>query len=159
MLRRRALRADSIKMFVLDEADEMLSRGFKDQIYDIFQLLPPKLQVGVFSATLPPEALEITRKFMNKPVRILVKRDELTLEGIKQFYVNVEVRIWPLCFLREEERRRKRKICSRRKKPKQKKTPKNKQREEWKLDTLCDLYETLAITQSVIFANTRRKVR
>lgn len=52
MLRRRALRADSIRMFVLDEADEMLSRGFKDQIYDIFQLLPPKLQVifpGAFS--------------------------------------------------------------------------------------------------------------
>ncbi|KAK9830725.1 hypothetical protein WJX74_004270 [Apatococcus lobatus] len=121
MLRRQALRADYIKMFVLDEADEMLSRGFKDQIYEIFQLLPSKLQVGVFSATLPPEALEITRKFMNKPVRILVKRDELTLEGIKQFYVNVE-------------------------------------KEEWKLDTLCDLYETLAITQSVIFANTRRKV-
>lgn len=47
MLRRRALRADSIRMFVLDEADEMLSRGFKDQIYDIFQLLPPKLQVRV----------------------------------------------------------------------------------------------------------------
>jgi len=121
MLRRRALRPDSIRLFCLDEADEMLSRGFKDQIYDIFQLLPPKLQVGVFSATMPPEALEITRKFMNKPVRILVKRDELTLEGIKQFYVMVE-------------------------------------REEWKLDTLCDLYETLAITQSVIFCNTRRKV-
>lgn len=121
MLRRRALVADNIKIFCLDEADEMLSRGFKDQIYDIFQLLPPKLQVGVFSATLPPEALEITRKFMNKPVRILVKRDELTLEGIKQFYVNVE-------------------------------------KEEWKLDTLCDLYDTLSITQSVIFANTRRKV-
>uniref|UniRef100_A0ACD5V7U5 Uncharacterized protein n=3 Tax=Avena sativa TaxID=4498 RepID=A0ACD5V7U5_AVESA len=121
MLRRQSLRPDQIKMFVLDEADEMLSRGFKDQIYDIFQLLPGKIQVGVFSATMPPEALEITRKFMNKPVRILVKRDELTLEGIKQFYVNVE-------------------------------------KEEWKLDTLCDLYETLAITQSVIFVNTRRKV-
>jgi len=121
MLRRRALRPYSIKMFVLDEADEMLSRGFKDQIYDIFQLLPANLQVGVFSATMPPEALEITRKFMTNPVRILVKRDELTLEGIKQFYVNVE-------------------------------------REDWKLDTLCDLYETLAITQSVIFINTRRKV-
>jgi len=91
------------------------------QIYDIFQLLPPKIQVGVFSATMPPEALEITRKFMNKPVRILVKRDELTLEGIKQFFVNVD-------------------------------------KEEWKLETLCDLYETLAITQSVIFVNTRRKV-
>ncbi|XP_047151747.1 eukaryotic initiation factor 4A-15 isoform X3 [Vigna umbellata] len=121
MLRRQSLQPDHIKMFVLDEADEMLSRGFKDQIYDIFQLLPSKIQVGVFSATMPPEALEITRKFMNKPVRILVKRDELTLEGIKQFYVNVE-------------------------------------KEEWKLDTLCDLYETLAITQSVIFVNTRRKV-
>ncbi|RXI06101.1 hypothetical protein DVH24_018143 [Malus domestica] len=121
MLRRQSLRPDSIKMFVLDEADEMLSRGFKDQIYDIFQLLPSKIQVGVFSATMPPEALEITRKFMNKPVRILVKRDELTLEGIKQFYVNVD-------------------------------------KEEWKLETLCDLYETLAITQSVIFVNTRRKV-
>ena len=121
MLRRRALRPDYIKIFCLDEADEMLSRGFKDQIYDIFQLLPSKLQVGVFSATMPPDALDITRKFMTKPVRILVKRDELTLEGIKQFYVNVD-------------------------------------REEWKLDTLCDLYETLAITQSVIFCNTRRKV-
>ena len=121
MLRRRSLLPDYIKMFVLDEADEMLSRGFKDQIYDIFRQLPPKLQVGIFSATLPPEALDITRKFMNKPVRILVKRDELTLEGIKQFYVNVE-------------------------------------KEEWKLDTLCDLYDTMSITQSVIFANTRRKV-
>eukprot|EP00271_Cylindrocystis_brebissonii_P008661 TRINITY_DN23134_c0_g1_i1.p1 TRINITY_DN23134_c0_g1~~TRINITY_DN23134_c0_g1_i1.p1 ORF type:complete len:406 (-),score=85.58 TRINITY_DN23134_c0_g1_i1:527-1744(-) len=121
MIRRMALRPDSIRTFVLDEADEMLSRGFKDQIYDIFQMLPPKLQVGVFSATMPPEALDITRKFMNKPVRILVKRDELTLEGIKQFYVNVE-------------------------------------REEWKLETLCDLYETLKITQCVIFVNTRRKV-
>eukprot|EP00494_Astrolonche_serrata_P020897 UN21129 len=94
MLRRQSLRPDNIKMFVLDEADEMLSRGFKDQIYDTFQLLPSKIQVGVFSATMPPEALEITRKFMNKPVRILVKRDELTLEGIKQFYVNVEKEEW-----------------------------------------------------------------
>lgn len=121
MLRRGALRADGIKMFVLDEADEMLSRGFKDQIYDIFRMIPGQLQVGVFSATLPPEALEITKKFMNSPVRILVKRDELTLEGIKQFYVDVG-------------------------------------QEEHKLEVLCDLYETLAITQSVIFANTRRKV-
>ena len=66
MLRRRALKPDYIKIFSLDEADEMLSRGFKDQIYDIFQLLPAKIQVGVFSATMPPEALEITRKFMTR---------------------------------------------------------------------------------------------
>jgi len=121
MLCRRVLRPDHIKMFILDEADEMLSRGFKDIMYDIFQVLPSKTQVGVFSATMPPEALEITRRFMNKPVRILVKRDELTLEGIKQFYISVE-------------------------------------REDWKLDTLCDLYDTLNITQAVIFCNTRRKV-
>ncbi|KAK9698418.1 hypothetical protein RND81_08G102900 [Saponaria officinalis] len=121
MCRRETLRTESIRMFVLDDADEMLSRGFKDKVYDIFQRLPPKVQVGVFSVTMPPEALEIARKFMNKAVRILVKRDELTLEGIKQFYVNVD-------------------------------------KEEWKLETLCDLYETLAITQSVIFVNSRRKV-
>ncbi|OMO96221.1 hypothetical protein COLO4_15426 [Corchorus olitorius] len=87
MLQRQYLCSDYIKMFVLDDADELLSRGFKDQIYNIFQLLPYKIQNGIFSATMPPEALEITKKFMNKPVRILVKRDELTLEGIKQFYV------------------------------------------------------------------------
>ncbi|KAH0942285.1 hypothetical protein HID58_001922 [Brassica napus] len=69
-------------------ADEMISHDFKDQIYDIFQLLPSKIQVGVFSAMMQPEALEITRKFMNKTVRILVKPGELTREGIKQFYVD-----------------------------------------------------------------------
>ncbi|CAL5407003.1 unnamed protein product [Camellia sinensis] len=80
MLRRQSLRPVCIKMFVLDEADEMLSRGFlkiKSMIFSscchpksrlgCSQLLPPKIQVGVFSATMPPEALEITRKFMNKP--------------------------------------------------------------------------------------------
>jgi translation initiation factor 4A len=121
MLCRNVLRPDRIKLFILDEADEMLSRGFKDQIYDIFQALPPRVQVGLFSATMPSEALEITERFMREPVRILVKRDELTLEGIKQFYIAVD-------------------------------------REEWKLDTLCDLYDTLNITQAVIFCNTRRKV-
>ncbi|WZZ49163.1 hypothetical protein YC2023_049270 [Brassica napus] len=82
---RQSLRADAIKMVDLDEADEMISRDLKDQIYDIFQLLPSKFQVGVLSATMQPEALEIKRKFMNKTVRILVKCDELTFEGIKQF--------------------------------------------------------------------------
>ncbi|XP_028074212.1 eukaryotic initiation factor 4A-15-like isoform X4 [Camellia sinensis] len=121
MLKRQSLRPDYIKMFVLDDADELLSCGFKDQIYDIFQLLPSKVQVGLFSVTMPPKALEITRKFMNKPVRILVKCDELTLEGIKQFYVNVD----------EEER---------------------------KFEALCNLCETMAITQSIIFVNKCRKV-
>jgi len=121
MINRRALRLDSIRQFFLDEADEMLSRGFKDQIYDIFKFLPESVQVCLFSATMPLEVLEVTHRFMRDPVRILVKKDELTLEGIKQFYIAVE-------------------------------------REEWKLDTLCDLYETLTITQAIIYCNTRRKV-
>ena len=122
MINRNALRLRSLKLFVLDEADQMLDRGFKDQIYDIFSCgLPKDTQVALFSATMPSDALELTSKFMRDPAVILVKRDELTLDGIKQFYVAVE-------------------------------------REEWKLDTLCDLYETLTITQAIIYCNTRRKV-
>lgn len=141
MIQRRVLKTDSMKMFVLDEADEMLSvgflfavyripgpfvnisvqRGFTEQIYDIFQLLPQSTQVVLLSATMPQDVLEVTTKFMRDPVRILVKKAELTLEGIKQFYIAVE-------------------------------------KEDWKLDTLSDLYETVTITQAVIFCNTRRKV-
>lgn len=121
MIRRRVLRTRCIKMLVLDEADEMLNYGFKEQIYDVYRYLPPSTQVVLISATLPHEILEMTSKFMTDPIRILVKRDELTLEGIKQFFVAVE-------------------------------------REEWKFDTLCDLYDTLTITQAVIFCNTKRKV-
>ncbi|WWC92217.1 ATP-dependent RNA helicase eIF4A [Kwoniella dendrophila CBS 6074] len=121
MINRGALKSDAVKMFCLDEADEMLSTGFKDSIYDIFQLLPAETQVVLLSATMPPEVLDVTKKFMRDPIRILVKKDELTLEGIRQFYIAVE-------------------------------------KEEWKLDTLCDLYETVTITQAVIFCSTRRKV-
>jgi len=121
LLAREALSSKHIKTFVLDEADEMLSRGFKDQIYDVFQALPPTVQVGLFSATMPPEALEITQKFMNNPIHILVQQDEITLEGIRQFYINCE-------------------------------------KEMWKFDVLCDLYDTLNIAQAVIFCNTRKKV-
>ena len=81
-------------MFVLDEADELLNRGFKDQIYDIYRYLPPGTQVVLVSATLPHEVLEMTHKFMSNPFRVLVKRDELTLEGIKQFFVAVEKEQW-----------------------------------------------------------------
>lgn len=79
------------------------------------------MQVILLSATIPEGVLEITKHFVHNPVRILVRQEELTLEGIRQFYVNVE-------------------------------------QEEWKLETLCDLYKTIAITQAVIFCNTRRKV-
>uniref|UniRef100_A0A0N4W204 RNA helicase n=1 Tax=Haemonchus placei TaxID=6290 RepID=A0A0N4W204_HAEPC len=98
MINREILTTDAIKMFVLDEADEMLSR-----------------------ATMPADVLDVTECFMRNPIRILVKKEELTLEGIRQFYVNV-------------------------------------QKDEYKFETLCDLYNVINVTQSVIFCNTRRKV-
>lgn len=64
----------AIKMLVLDEADEMLNKGFKEQIYDVYRYLPPATQVVLISATLPHEILEMTSKFMTDPIRILVKR-------------------------------------------------------------------------------------
>jgi translation initiation factor 4A len=121
MLNRNALRVDKLKILCLDEADQMLDHGFRESIYAIFQLLPPDIQVALFSATLPPNVLELTKKFMRDPLRILVRQAELTLEGIKQFYVAVE-------------------------------------KEQWKLDTLCDIFETISVAQSVIFCNSRRKV-
>jgi translation initiation factor 4A len=89
MINRRALKTDNVKIFCLDEADEVLSRGFKDQIYEVFQHLPQDTQVVLLSATMPSDVLEVTKKFMREPIRILVKRDELTLEGIKQFYIGM----------------------------------------------------------------------
>jgi superfamily II DNA/RNA helicase len=74
---------------VLDEADEMLSRGFKEQIHDVFTRMPYNIQVILLSATMPADVLEVTKKFMRDPIRILVKKEELTLEGIKQFYIMV----------------------------------------------------------------------
>lgn len=122
MIKRKNLRTRNIKLLILDEADELLNKGFTEQIYDVYRYLPPGTQVVVVSATLTPDVLDMTTKFMTDPIRILVKRDELTLEGIKQFFVAVE-------------------------------------KEEWKFDTLCDLYDNLTVTQGVIFCNTRRKVR
>ncbi|AGO14201.1 AaceriAER408Wp [[Ashbya] aceris (nom. inval.)] len=123
MIKRRIVNTRHVKMLVLDEADELLSEtlGFKQQIYDIFTKLPSSVQVVVVSATMSKDVLEVTKKFMSDPVKILVKRDEVSLEGIKQYHVNVD-------------------------------------KEEWKFDTLCDLYDSLTITQCVIFCNTKKKV-
>jgi translation initiation factor 4A len=124
IINRGILRVHDLKMFVLDEADEMLSKGFLDQIKEIFRFIVDRkkdIQTILLSATMPSEVLQVTQAFMDNPAIILVKKEALTLEGIKQYYVNVD-------------------------------------REEFKLECLFDLYETLSITQAVIFCNTRRKV-
>lgn len=127
MIQQRHLDLKKIKLFILDEADEMLKRGhhntkgFRDQVQEIYRYLPPRTQMVIVSATLPNEILEMSKKFMNNTIKILVKRDELTLEGIKQFFISIE-------------------------------------EEGWKFDTLCDLYDSLTITQAVIFCNSITKV-
>lgn len=90
MLRRGFLNGKTIKLFIMDEADEMLSTGFKEQVYNIFQLLSSTVQVGLFSATMPPDVQVLSDKFMRNPVKILVNSEMLTLDGIKQFYIAVE---------------------------------------------------------------------
>ena len=90
MMRRNHIMPKHIKLIIMDEADEMLSAGFKEQVYNIFQYLGKDIQVGLFSATLPPHISEITSKFMRDPVKISVKAEALTLEGISQYYVAVE---------------------------------------------------------------------
>ncbi|EGG21601.1 DEAD/DEAH box helicase domain-containing protein [Cavenderia fasciculata] len=121
LISRKALNTRQIKMLILDEADEMLSLGFQQQINDVYRYLPPATQIVLVSATLTQDVVSMTERFMTDPVRILLKRDELTLEGIKQFFVSVE-------------------------------------KEEWKFGTLCDIYDSLTITQAVIFCNTKSKV-
>lgn len=90
MLSKGSLRAENIKIFCMDEADELLSLGFKEQVHDIIQYLPTESQIILFSATMPREVFDIFQKIMKEPARILVKKEELTLQGIKQFYIDVE---------------------------------------------------------------------
>jgi len=121
MINKKVLNTRYLKILILDEADEMLSKIFINQVYDIFRFLPTDIQVLLFSATMTPEFFGLTNNFMRDPLKILVKTDELTLEGISQYFINVE-------------------------------------RNEYKYDTLCDLYESFSITQSIIYCNSRKIV-
>ena len=118
MIKRKCLNVSHLKILCIDEADEMLSRGFQQQIYNIFQEIPDNIQVLLFSATMPKDILDLTDKFMRNPTKILVKNEMLTLDGIKQFKIIVE-------------------------------------KEEWKISTLLDLYESLNIGQCIIYCNRR----
>jgi len=121
LLNRQYLSLQHIKMFVLDEADEMLSSGFKEQIYNIYQYLPDEVQVAIFSATLPTETMQMTSKFMQSPITIKVKSEDLNLECIQQFYVSLS-------------------------------------NDDTKYDMLKHLYENLSVSQSIVYANSVKRV-
>ena len=90
MLKRNKIKTNHLKLLVIDEADELLSNDFKSQIYNIFQYMNDNIQVSLFSATMPEDLVDITQKFMRNPVEILVKSEQLTLEGIKQYYIALD---------------------------------------------------------------------
>jgi len=90
MMRKDKISSKTIKLIILDEADEMLSAGFKDQVYNIFQYLDNNIQVLLFSATIPDSMSSIISKIMRNPIKISVKREQLTLEGIKQVFIAVD---------------------------------------------------------------------
>ena len=121
MINKKSLFTDKIATIVFDEADEILSYGFKETIHDIVQRIPEQTQICLFSATMPDEVLELTEKFMRNPESILVKKEALTLEGIKQFYINMKV-------------------------------------SDWKYDILKDLYDTISISQCIIYFNSKNKL-
>ena len=118
MINKRHIFTDKIKTLVLDEADEILSSGFMDSIYNIIKAVPKTAQICLFSATMPKEILDLTNYFMDDPAMLLVNKDELTLEGIKQFYIDLK-------------------------------------QYNWKFDVLYDIYETINITQSIIYVNSK----
>ena len=122
MIRRNHLNVKNIRVLTLDEADEMLSTGFKDQVYNIFQYMPKDIQLCLYSATVPNEIAELSKKFMRDPVRILVKSEMLTLEGISQFHINMED-------------------------------------DQGKYLTLKDLYDSLSVSQCIIYCNSVKRVQ
>jgi translation initiation factor 4A len=122
MLRRNNIDNKYIRMIVLDEADEMLSQGFNEQVYNIFQYLDSNVQVCLFSATIPNDLMALTSKFMRDPVEILVKSELLTLEGIKQYKINVDD-------------------------------------DACKYETLKDLYNSISLSQCIIYCNSITRVQ
>ena len=89
-MRRRTIKAETVQMMVLDEADEMLDMGFREDIETILAKIPEEHQTLLFSATLSPEILDITKRFQKNPEFIKIVRKELTVPNIEQYYFDVK---------------------------------------------------------------------
>mgnify|MGYP001262955606 CR=1 FL=1 len=121
MINKKSIFTDKLLSLIFDEADEILSYGFKETIYNIVKCISEQCQICLFSATMPEEILELSNSFMRNPETILVKKEALTLEGITQFYINMKV-------------------------------------SDWKYDILKDLYNTISISQCIIYFNSKNKL-
>lgn len=90
-----ALPRNNIRVLVMDEADQMLENKFREQVMCILELgFPKETQVALFSATMPPEVIEVANKLLSNPVRILVPPEEVTLVGIQQYSVPLQKDEW-----------------------------------------------------------------
>ena len=89
-MRRKTLKFDELKMIVLDEADEMLNMGFREDIDTILEKIPESRQTILFSATMPKEIMDITHKYQKDPIHIRVAHKELTVPSIEQYYLEVK---------------------------------------------------------------------
>lgn len=89
LLQKGIINTEYIKLFVIDEADVMLQKGFREQVSTIIQYLKEDCQFAIYSATMPDEIVQLTDQFMNHPVKILVKKEQLTLQGIQQYYIGL----------------------------------------------------------------------
>jgi len=122
LMHRNALQRQHIKVLIMDEADQMLEDRFREQVMCILGLgFSKDTRVALFSATMPKEVVEFAENLLQNPMRILIPPEEVTLEGIKQYFVEL-------------------------------------QREDWKYEVLCDLYQQLNINQAIIYCNKRQKV-
>ena len=120
MIEKNYLDTKSLDVVVLDEADELLKTNFKHQIYQILNRCNNDLQVCLYSATMPQEVISIAQQFLRDPSVLLLDDDDLTLDGIQQYYVDCK-------------------------------------KENWKLDTLLDLYQALNCSKAFIFVNENQR--
>lgn len=122
VMRRGWIKPSHIKTFVIDEADEMLSSCFKEQVHNILQYFDNDIQIALFSATMPEDVKNLTEKFMRDPVKLFIQRDMLTLDGLKQYYIALND-------------------------------------DHQKYETLKDIFETLTLSQTIIYCNSVKRVR
>ena len=121
MINKEAININTIRLLVCDEADELLSEGFMSQIKQIIGSITEKTQIALFSATMDASFFKLTEKFLRNPINILIKKENLTLEGIKQFYIDCE-------------------------------------KNDFKFETLCDLYGLFSTCQTIIYCNHHQSV-